>query len=113
MSIKVSVVMSVFNGKNWLKYSIESILNQTFRDFEFIIVDDGSTDSSIDIMNFYKSKDKRIKIISKKNTGLADSLNIAIKSAKSEWIARIDCDDKSDIHRLEKQYLLMKLQGFQ
>ena len=105
-STKVSVVMSVFNGENWLKYSIESILNQSFRDFEFIIVDDGSTDSSIDIINFYQSRDKRIRIIQKKNTGLADSLNIGINSAKSEWIARIDSDDKSDLYRLEKQYLL-------
>tara|TARA_Y100000994_G_scaffold247154_1_gene251921 strand:- start:953 stop:1930 length:978 start_codon:yes stop_codon:yes gene_type:complete len=105
-SPKVSVVMSVYNGQNWLKYSIESILNQTFRDFEFIIVDDGSTDSSIDIINFFQSRDKRIRIIQKKNTGLADSLNIAINSAKSEWIARIDCDDKSHLKRLEKQYLL-------
>jgi len=57
---KVSVVMSVFNDENWLKYSIESILNQTFKYFEFIIVDDGSTDSSIDIINYYQSIDKRI-----------------------------------------------------
>lgn len=105
-STKISVVMSVFNGENWLKYSIESILNQTFKDFEFIIVDDGSTDSSIDIINYFHSRDKRIRIIQKKNTSLADSLNIAINSAKSEWIARIDCDDKSDLKRLEKQYIL-------
>ena len=108
--IRVSVVMSVFNGGNWLKYSVESILNQTFRDFEFIIVDDGSTDSSIDILNYYQSIDKRIKIIRKKNTGLYDSLNVGIKSAESEWIARIDSDDTSESTRLEKQYhLALKL----
>ena len=103
---KVSVVMSVFNGENWLKYSIESILNQTFKDFEFIIVDDGSTDSSIEILDQYKSIDKRIKIIRKKNTGLYDSLNVGINSAESEWIARIDSDDTSESTRLEKQYHL-------
>ena len=103
---KVSVVMSVFNDENWLKYSIESILNQTFKYFEFIIVDDGSTDSSIDIINYYQSIDKRIKIIRRKNTGLYDSLNVGIKSAESEWIARIDSDDISESTRLEKQYHL-------
>ena len=103
---KVSVVMAVFNDEDWLKYSVESILNQTFRYFEFIIVDDGSTDSSIDILNYYQSIDKRIKIIRKKNTGLYDSLNVGIKSAESEWIARIDSDDISESTRLEKQYHL-------
>ena len=103
---KISVVMSVFNGENWLKYSVESILNQTFSDFEFIIVDDGSTDSSINILNYYNSIDKRIRIIRKNNTGLADSLNLGINSAKSEWIARIDCDDKSDLTRLENNIIV-------
>lgn len=110
-SIRVSIVMSVFNGEDWLKYSLESILNQTFRDFEFIIVDDGSTDSSLDILNFYKSRDKRIRIIRKKKSGLADSLNIGINSAKTDWIARIDCDDKSDLCRIEKQYRLALKNG--
>jgi len=106
---KVSVIMSVYNGEKYLKEAIESILNQTFRDFEFIIVDDGSTDKTPEILNEYAKKDKRIKIITNpKNIGLTKSLNKALKIAKGEFIARIDADDISLPERLEKQVEFMK-----
>lgn len=101
---KVSVVMAVYNGEKYLKDAIESILDQTFRDFEFIIVDDGSTDKTLEILKEYERKDKRIKIIiNKANIGLTKSLNKAIKEAKGEYIARQDDDDISLPERLKKQ----------
>lgn len=99
----ISVLMSCYNGQKWLGNAIESVLNQSFKDFEFIIVDDGSRDSSAEIMKSYAAKDSRIKIIEKENTGLPDSLNVGLNEAKGEWIARIDADDLCEPDRLEKQ----------
>lgn len=99
----ISVLMSCYNGEKWLGDAIESVLNQSFRDFEFIIVDDGSGDKSPDIMRSYSAGDPRIRIIEKENTGLPDSLNVGIHAAKGEWIARIDADDLCEPNRLEKQ----------
>jgi len=99
---KVSVIMSVYNGEKYLREAIESILNQTFTDFEFIIVNDGSTDSSLEIIKSYD--DERIKIIdNKKNIGLTKSLNKALKQACGEYIARQDADDVSLPNRFEEQ----------
>ena len=100
----VSVLMSCYNGEKWIGDAIESVLNQTFRDFEFIIIDDGSKDKSLEIMKDYSAKDSRIRIIEKENTGLPDSLNVGIKEAKGDWIARIDTDDLCEPQRLEKQF---------
>jgi len=101
--MKVSVLMSVYNGERWLAESIESVLNQTFTDFEFLIVNDGSTDGSGEIINRYAEQDSRIFVFDKPNTGLADSLNYGIARAKGEWIARIDADDVCEQERLQKQ----------
>jgi len=96
--------MSVYNGERWLYESIESVLKQTFNDFEFIIVNDGSQDSSLDIINTFAHRDQRIRVTDKVNTGLADSLNLGIGEARGEWIARIDADDVCEPNRLETQY---------
>lgn len=94
--------MSVYNGERYLREAIESILGQTFKDFEFIIIDDGSTDSSKDIILYYK--DPRIRLIeNKKNICLTKSLNKGIKAAQGEYIARMDADDISLPKRLKKQ----------
>lgn len=98
---KVSVVMSVFNQEKYLPIAIESILNQTYTDFEFIIVNDGSNDSSNDIILGYK--DKRIILIEQENTGLPVALNLAISKTKGDFIARMDSDDISHPSRLKKQ----------
>jgi glycosyltransferase involved in cell wall biosynthesis len=91
---KTSVLLPVYNGEKYLEEAIESVLNQTFTDFELIIVNDGSADDSLEIINFYASRDSRIKVINnKKNRGFSPSLNIAIASAQGDYIARIDCDD--------------------
>lgn len=89
----VSVVMSVYNGEKYLRDSVESILNQTFKDFEFIIIDDGSTDNTKKIIQSYK--DKRIILISRENRGLVASLNEGIEKAQGVYIARQDDDDIS------------------
>ena len=102
----ITVLMSVRNGERYLKKSIESILNQTFSKFEFIIVNDGSDDCTIDIINHYSLLDNRIRIINKKKTGLSNSLNIGIDNAVGDWIARIDSDDFCQLDRLELQYKL-------
>ena len=105
----ISVVMSNYNtDESYLKASIESILNQTYDNFEFIIVDDCSTNNSIDIIESYS--DKRIKLIKNtQNMGLTKSLNIALKTAKGEFIARMDADDISLSQRFEKQVEFLKL----
>jgi glycosyltransferase involved in cell wall biosynthesis/2-polyprenyl-3-methyl-5-hydroxy-6-metoxy-1,4-benzoquinol methylase len=99
---KVSVIMSVYNGEKYLREAIESILNQTFTDFEFVIVNDGSTDNSLEILKSYD--DERIRVINnEKNIGLTKSLNKALKVARGEYIARQDADDVSLPDRFEEQ----------
>ena len=98
----ITVLISVYNGEKYLKEAIDSILNQTFKDFEFLIINDASTDNSEEILKNYK--DSRIKIIfNKKNLGLTKSINKGLKIAKGEYIARQDADDVSSSERLEKQ----------
>ena len=100
---EVSVLMSCYNASRWLHDAIESVLAQTFENFEFILVDDGSTDVTWNIIQTYNDRDKRIVAISKKNTGLTDSLNVGIAQAKGKWIARLDADDLCESTRLEEQ----------
>lgn len=102
-SPSVSVVMSCYNASRWLEEAIESVLKQTYGNFELIIIDDGATDGTAEILKVYAARDKRIRIITKPNTGLADSLNVGIDQAKGEWIARLDADDICLPDRLEKQ----------
>lgn len=107
-SISVSIIMSVYNGNRYLKNSIESVLQQSYSDFELLLIDDGSTDDSYSIMKFYADKDKRIKVFHKENSGLTKSLNYGIKKAVGKYIARIDCDDIWLPNKLEKQIFFMK-----
>jgi len=101
---KVSVIMGVYNGANRVKLAIDSILNQTFKDFEFIICDDGSYDNTFDVLESIAIKDNRIKLIkNNKNLGLAITLNNCLNIASGVYIARMDDDDISLPERLEKQ----------
>lgn len=101
----ISVIMSVYNAEKYLREAIESILDQSFDDFEFIIVDDKSIDNSAHIIKSYAKRDNRIKYIKNDtNRGLTYSLNKALKLAKGKYIARMDADDISIKERLEVQY---------
>ncbi|MBN2457260.1 MAG: glycosyltransferase family 2 protein, partial [Sedimentisphaerales bacterium] len=101
--------MSVHNGESYTNEAINSILGQTLTDWEFLIVNDGSTDGTKTILKQYASDDSRIKILTNpKNIGLTKSLNLAIRQAKAEFIARQDADDISAPSRLEKQLIYMK-----
>ncbi|WP_195244222.1 glycosyltransferase family 2 protein [Clostridium celatum] len=109
MSVLVSIVMSVYNGEKYLRQSIESILNQTYKNIEFIIVNDGSVDLSLQIINKYAEQDKRIKVINNvKNKGLIYSLNKGIDEATGKYIARMDADDISVESRIEEQVNFME-----
>ena len=100
---KVTVLMSVYNGEKYLKEAIESILNQTFRDFEFIIINDGSTDGTSEILARYQQMDNRIMVYNQENRGLIASLNRGCQLAKGEYLARMDADDVSLPKRLARE----------
>lgn len=102
-SPKITVLMAVYNGEKTIQRAIESILSQTFPDFEFLIIDDCSNDETIDIIQSYH--DKRVRLHRNiQNIGQTESLNVGIKLARAPYIARMDADDYSFPKRLEKQY---------
>ncbi|MEF2243939.1 glycosyltransferase family 2 protein [Paenibacillus sp. IITD108] len=98
-----SVIMPVYNGELHLEEAIQSVLNQSYTDFEFIIINDGSTDQSLNIITKYKLLDNRIHVISRENRGLVFSLNEGIVAAKGKYIIRMDADDICYSNRFEKQ----------
>lgn len=105
----VSVVMPVYNAEHYVASAVESILNQTFRNFECIIIDDCSSDDTVNILQSFKKKDNRIVLIrNKKNLGVTKSLNIGLKLAKGKYIIRMDADDWSYPERFELQIKLMQ-----
>ena len=96
--------MSAYNCDQYVNYSIDSILDQSYRNFEFIIIDDGSTDNTLSIIEKYKNIDNRIILIkNRKNIGLSASLNKGVEIVKGKYIARQDADDISLLNRFEKQ----------
>ncbi|GMQ26642.1 hypothetical protein Aoki45_33250 [Algoriphagus sp. oki45] len=103
----VSIIIPVYNCESYAKESIESILNQTFKDFEVILIDDGSSDSTPRILQSFK--DPRINLITRKtNKGYVSGLNEGIQMARGEFIARMDADDYSFPTRLEEQVKFLK-----
>lgn len=105
---RVSVVMSVYNGERYLAAAIDSILQQTFSDFELLIVDDGSNDNSAAMIREYAERDGRIRFWQhKRNRGQADAQNTGLAAARGTFITRMDCDDISKPQRLEKQVAFM------
>ncbi len=104
--VSISVVMPAYNASRFIGESIESILNQTLKNFELIIVNDGSTDDTVDIVNSYN--DPRIRLIhNPENLGIVATLNNGITEARSEFIARLDADDIAVANRLEEQLKYM------
>jgi hypothetical protein len=104
----VSVVMSVFNGERFLCGAVESILGQSFRDFEFVIIDDGSTDRSRSILDSFQNADVRVKIHHREHRGLIESLNQGCRLAQGKYIARMDADDIASEDRLMSQVDFME-----
>lgn len=105
---QLTVVMPVYNAERFLKESISSILNQSFSDFEFLIINDGSIDKSLGIIKGFAEKDKRIKVISRANKGLIPTLNEGLAAANGRFIARQDADDISLPSRLKKQMAFLQ-----
>lgn len=106
---KVSVIMGVYNGEKTLRTAIDSILNQTLTDWEFVICDDASTDDTLKILNEYKSKypDKFVILHNEKNLMLSGALNRCLEVARGEYIARMDDDDISLSNRFEREVLCL------
>ena len=99
----VSVIMSVYNGEQFLREAVQSILDQSFTNFELIVVDDGSTDTSLEVLQSYADVDRRVKIISRVNKGLIASLNEAAGRAVAPLLARMDGDDVAHPNRFQAQ----------
>jgi glycosyltransferase involved in cell wall biosynthesis len=106
--VLVSVVLPVYNAELYLEEAIKSILKQTYKNFEFIIVNDGSNDSSLEIIEKLMKNDSRIVLVNRENKGLVYTLNEGIRLAKGKYIARMDADDVSLSDRFEKQINFME-----
>ncbi|MBR6757368.1 MAG: glycosyltransferase family 2 protein [Bacteroidaceae bacterium] len=106
---RVSIIVPVYNAENYIVQCLDSILNQTFQDFEVIIVDDGSTDNSAKICNKYAEQDHRIILIKKSNGGVSAARNIAISQASGEWITFLDADDMLFPDCLEQCVSIMEI----
>ncbi len=100
---RVSVVMAVYNGERYLEEAVRSILRQTYDDFEFIIIDDGSTDRSPAILKSFADEDRRLRVHRQPNSGLIGALNKALPLARGAYVARMDADDISLPRRFEQQ----------
>lgn len=105
---KISVVVPVYNVEKYLKECIDSIINQTLEDIEIICVNDGSTDSSLEILNNYAKKDSRIIVINKSNSGYGHTMNMGLNAASGEYIGIIESDDFADKNMFEDLYKLAK-----
>lgn len=104
--MKISIVMTSYNYADYIKEAIESVLAQTYSNWELVIVDDGSTDSSVDVIKSYMEKDDRIKLYQHengKNKGLASSIKLGVEKAESEWIAFLESDDKFTPNSIEEK----------
>ena len=99
----ISVVLGAYNAERYVAEAVESILSQTFGDFEFIAVDDGSTDRTLEILRHYAAKDRRLKPVHIEHAGIVAAANAALREAQAELIARFDADDVSMPQRFEKQ----------
>ena len=99
---RISIVMPVWNGEAYLRAAVDSILVQTFSDFELLALDDGSTDASVSILESYE--DERIRIIRQGRGGFVKAVNRGVAEARAAWIARHDADDVSYPQRLQKQW---------
>lgn len=104
----VSVVVTALNSEDWIVETLESILNQSHADFEVLVVDDGSTDGTLAILNEFVQRDERVIVLSHPNWGMAASANDAIARARGDWILRADADDLMMPERIKRQILFVE-----
>ena len=105
---KISIIIPVYNGEKYLARCVESLISQTYKNLEIIFLNDGSTDDSLNILKKYKTKDNRIVIVDKKNTGVSDTRNIGITRATGKYICFCDCDDLYETNYVETMYKTAK-----
>lgn len=103
-----SIIIAVYNAEAYINRCVDSILSQTFRDFEAIIIDDGSTDNGPSILDSYVTRDKRIRVFHKENGGLSSALNIGLHESKGDYIICVDPDDWIDSNMLSDLYVIAK-----
>lgn len=104
MNDKISIIVPIYNTEKYLNRCIESIINQTYKNLQIILIDDGSTDNSAKICEEYSKKDDRILFIGKENTGVSDTRNLGIKKASGKYIGFVDSDDFVQEYMFEKLY---------
>lgn len=107
----ISVILPVYNGEKYLESALNSIIRQSFGNFELIIIDDGSTDGSLSILKKFQKLDSRIRLVSRENKNLVSTLNESIELARGDWIARMDQDDIALDHRFESQLNWLNITG--
>ena len=107
-SVKVSVIIPVYNAATYLSLALESVIDQTLKEIEIICIDDGSTDRSLAIVKEYAATDARIRIVTENNAGVAIARNNGIRRARGEYIAFLDADDFMEAPMLERLYLMAK-----
>ena len=106
--IKVSVIIPIYNAREYVGLAIESAIDQTLREIEIICVDDGSTDHSLQVVKEYAAQDSRIRIVTENNAGVAIARNNGLRRARGEYIAFLDADDFMESPTLERLYNLAK-----
>ncbi len=106
--IKISVIMPIYNARDYLRPALDSVLDQTLREIELICVDDGSTDKSLDVIREYQKRDSRIRIITETNAGPARARNFGLRRARGEYVAFLDADDFYEPDMLEELYKISK-----
>ena len=104
----VSVLLTVYNGQRYLAQAMESLLRQTFENFEVIVIDDGSTDDSPEMLRRYATRDPRVRLVSRANTGMTRALNEGLKLVRGEFVARMDADDVCRPERFARQVAYLR-----
>ena len=105
---KISVLVPIYNAEKYIEKCLDSIVNQTYENIEIVLIEDGSTDNSLEIIKEYSKQDKRIKIISIKNNGVADARNKALENATGDYVTFVDSDDYVEKDYVETLYTNLK-----
>ncbi|MDD6388172.1 MAG: glycosyltransferase family 2 protein [Bacilli bacterium] len=105
---KISIIVPVYNAQKYLKKCINSIINQTYKNIEILLINDGSIDNSLEICKEYEKKDSRIIVINKKNKGVSNTRNVGIKKSTGDYIVFIDSDDWFELDAIETMYNIIK-----